>query len=164
MDREPLRFRATDLAVRRAGAQPLSVSTDRIGVAAMRGARIQHLALTRGLEVDRSGASGRIAEVYPAAALRHWGLTSTGYKTSKNALVLVGLVRHFAGRCGPLAQPIEDLLEGSDDDDFDAVVCALVARAVLKGQTTLPRTDVVGTAKREGWIHVPTADVLEVIA
>jgi predicted nuclease with RNAse H fold len=38
-DRVPLRYRLTDLALIAAGARPLSVSTDRIGVAAMRGAR-----------------------------------------------------------------------------------------------------------------------------
>src|SRR3546814_4905134 len=42
-DRLPLRYRTTDLLTRISGAQPLSVSSDLIGVAAMRGARIQHL-------------------------------------------------------------------------------------------------------------------------
>ncbi|MCA1706275.1 MAG: DUF429 domain-containing protein [Actinobacteria bacterium] len=77
-DREPLRFRLTDLVIRAGGAQPLSVSTDRIGVATMRGARLQHLLTEAGVPIDRSGTAGRIAEVYPAAALRHWGLTSSG--------------------------------------------------------------------------------------
>src|SRR5262245_6136014 len=38
-DRQPLRFRRTDTLLQSRGFLPLSVSSDRIGVAAMRGAR-----------------------------------------------------------------------------------------------------------------------------
>ena len=52
------------------------MSTDRIGVAAMRGARLQHLLDAAGVPVDRSGVTGRIVEAYPAAALQAWGLAN----------------------------------------------------------------------------------------
>lgn len=51
-DRRPLRYRRTDLITQVGGAQPLSVSSDLIGVSAMRGARLQCLLLTAGVEVD----------------------------------------------------------------------------------------------------------------
>ena len=70
-----MRLRATDRAVHKLTAlTPLSVSTDRIGVVAMRCARL--LAAywrSAGQSPDRSG-SGRILEVYPAGALRCWGV------------------------------------------------------------------------------------------
>ena len=56
---------------------PLSVSTDRIAYPAMRMARI--LGEVVGEPIDRSGA-GKFVEVYPAAALRVWGLRHRGYK------------------------------------------------------------------------------------
>jgi predicted nuclease with RNAse H fold len=162
-DREALRFRTTDLFVRQAGALPLSVSTDRIGVAAMRGARIQHLATTSGIVIDRSGLTGRAIEAYPAAALRAWGLASSGYKRPPNAEVLKDLVGAFARRCGPLTRAVEGVLNGCDDDDFDALVCAVVARASLRGMTTPPDSTQLASAQREGWIHVPTASIEEII-
>lgn len=79
-DRLPLRFRATDRSLMTRGRRPLGVSTDLIGVAALRGVRIQHQLRDAGIDVDRSGLTGRVVETYPAAALRQWGLRSTGYK------------------------------------------------------------------------------------
>ena len=59
---------------KRRGKRPLSVSTDRIAYTAMRCARI--LAVVGeadGKPVDLAGG-GRVAEVYPDAALREWGI------------------------------------------------------------------------------------------
>lgn len=162
-DREPLRFRRTDIAARQGGSLPLSVSTDRIGVAAMRGARLQGLARRSGLDVDRSGTSGRIAEVYPAAALRRWGLRSSGYKGRANAAACALLGVDLAARCGPLAPAVGALVEGCDDDGLDAIVCAIVARAVLLGKTVVPAAEDVEVARREGWIHVPTVDIATIV-
>jgi hypothetical protein len=76
---EPLRLRATDLVVRRLGRTPLSVSSDRIAIPAMRCAHVLTLhAQRRGLPLDR--VHGAAVEVYPAAALAAWGLDSRGYK------------------------------------------------------------------------------------
>lgn len=163
-DREPLRFRLTDLVTRDRGAQPLSVSTDRIGVAAMRGARLQHLLAERGFSIDRSGTTGSIAEVYPAAALRHWGLTSSGYKGGSNAAICRVLAADLAARCGRITRAVTACLEGCDDDALDAVVCAVVAKAVLLGVTERPTPDQMEAAKREGWIHVPTASIEDIVA
>jgi hypothetical protein len=64
--------RETDTWVRaEVGQLPLSVSADRIAYPAMRIARL--LGELAGGTVERCGG-GRIVEVYPAAALRVWGL------------------------------------------------------------------------------------------
>jgi predicted nuclease with RNAse H fold len=161
-DRVPLRFRRTDLAVMSAGPQPLSVSTDRIGVAAMRGARIQALLADAGVLVDRSGVQGRVAEVYPAAALRAWGLVHRGYKGTKNRAACRDLAAALAESCGRLANAVAEALVDADDDDVDAVVCALVAGAVRARQTTGPPPDAIAAAQREGWIHVPVAPLKQI--
>jgi predicted nuclease with RNAse H fold len=163
-DREPLRFRRTDVLARAHGARPLSVSSDLIGVAAMRGARLQHLLVAAGVPVDRSGTTGRIGEVYPAAALRHWRLTASGYKGRKNELVCSRLAESLAVRFGTLTETVRELLAGCDDDSLDAVVCAVLARAVLLDCTSGPPLEEQAAARREGWIHIPTADLETIIA
>lgn len=164
-DRLPLRYRATDLAVRARGGAPLSVSSDLIGVAAMRGARLQQLLEDDGIPVDRSGMSGRVIETYPAMALRQWGLRSTGYKGRTNADTCRTLVAELLVMCGPIGVVASATLEGCDDDALDAFVCALVARARLLGRTDPPPPHLGSTAHREGWIHLPSAglaDALEI--
>ncbi len=70
-----LRLRATDIAVmqRRLGRPPLSVSTNMLGVTALRAARLLAELRERGMPVDRAGRAGRagrgtVCEVYPAAS------------------------------------------------------------------------------------------------
>ena len=47
-----------------------------------------------------------------------------------------------------------------DHDVLDAVVCALVAGAVVLGRTALPGPDEASLADEEGWIHLPDGDFL----
>jgi hypothetical protein len=70
-----LRFRLTDDLTWKATAMrpPLSVSTDLLGVVALRAARLLDVLAAAGVPVPRDG-SGPVAEVYPAAALRRWGI------------------------------------------------------------------------------------------
>jgi predicted nuclease with RNAse H fold len=90
--RRQLAMRQTDLVIRSAtGLIPLSVAADRIGLAAMRCAGLlAHLAAA-GQPVDRSG-TGVVVEVYPAAALKQWGLTYRSYKGTANTAVRHQLV------------------------------------------------------------------------
>jgi hypothetical protein len=82
-DTRPLRLRATDLnVIEQTGQQPLSVSSDRIAVTAMRCAGLLTRVAGEGPELDRSGG-GLVVEVYPAAALRRWGYDPRGYKGAK---------------------------------------------------------------------------------
>lgn len=162
LDRLPLRFRLTDVLLMATGARPLSASTDRHGVSVMRGARLQHLAREAGVPIDRSGTAGQVAETYPAEALRAWGMKSSGYK-GDNTKALHDLAMQLASRMGPMARSAAASLDGADDDDVDAFVCAVVARAVLLGKTTRPEPDQLAVAQREGWIHVPTASLEDVV-
>lgn len=164
--RRPLRLRTTDMAVATAtGRHPMSVSADRIAVAAMRAAVIQHLVddhrvSSRTLSdapVDRSGLSGPIAEVYPAAALAVWGMDPTGYKgaTPTARSRRHDLVHATLGRFG-LGSDADTVGAMVDTDHlFDALVCAVVAKAVTDGGTAQPTGSQMGAARREGWIHVP---------
>jgi hypothetical protein len=61
------------------GLIPLSVSADRIAHAAFRAALLLTRLAESGTPVDRTG-EGPVAEIYPAACLRRWGLTHRGYK------------------------------------------------------------------------------------
>lgn len=145
-------LRATDMFVHQhTGITPLSVAADRIGHTAVRLA-----ALLTELEPQisaRRDGSGSIVEVYPAAALKIWGLPSRGYKGPTNARQLGRLIDEIQ-----LAIPWLDWGESEaicrrSDDALDAVVCALLAKAAKAGATILPPD--TGLALSEGWIHLP---------
>jgi hypothetical protein len=158
-----LRLRRTDLAVAEAtGRWPMSVSADRIAVAAMRCSRLQHLVagVTGPEGVDRTGTTGLLAETYPAASLGAWGQPATGYKGAspdaidRRTASLAALIE----RSG--LQAADDAMAAmrASDHLFDAFVCALIARAVVEGATAGPPPDDLGAARQEGWIHVLPAD------
>jgi len=159
--RDELCFRLTDRLVWTAlGRPPLSVAADKIALPAMRCA-----GLLAALGVaDRSG-DGRVCEVYPAVALKTWGLASKGYKAPRggagtrvrgggeNLALLLG---NLLGACPWLVLSTETAaLCARDDDAFDALVAALVARAAALGLTVRPSPDQAARAGIEGWIAVP---------
>jgi predicted nuclease with RNAse H fold len=153
-----LSFRATDRRLIERGARrPLSVSTDLIGVVAMRCAYLLDRLAASGEPVDRAG-SGTVFEAYPAPALLSWGLSATGYKSRVGASrlpeLLAGLEQGLGGL--ELSHQHRELIE-SDHNCFDALVCSLVARAAAQGLTEPPEPgEQADRAAREGWIHVPT--------
>ena len=159
--RRRLRLRLTDTTVAAStGRTPMSVSADRIAVAAMRGALLQHLIVERTGDpstVDRSGTSGLVAEVYPAAALAVWGMDPTGYKGAgdtardRRHLLLDALI----SRTGLAVDATQRAAMIGSDHLLDAFICAVVAAAVVDGSTTQPTGDERARACREGWIHVP---------
>jgi Protein of unknown function (DUF429) len=159
--RRSLRYRLTDEVVQRGvGWWPLSVSTDLIGVPAMRCAGLLDALAAAGQPVDRAGA-GRVVEVYPAAALQHWGLPHRGYKRPKGAAVRSMALDRLLAML-PWLVVDETALDRcrNNDDAFDALVCALVARAAGLGLTTRPAPgDQTQRASTEGWIHLPTSDL-----
>ncbi len=164
--RLPLRYRATDryLADEKLG-RPLSVSSDLIGVCAMRAAGLLAAMSKNGIEVDRSGVRGGVAETYPAAAIRHWGLSRGGYKGTANSPALGEMVTKLK-RCLPQLDLGEhEKTCRTSHDAFDALVCALVARATTQYRCThqIPR-GMSQRAKREGWIHVPKCRLQELLA
>ncbi len=155
--RRGLALRETDRAVHaRTGLTPLSVSADRIGHAAMRWAAIAAALDARGVDTRRDG-SGLLAEVYPAAALKRWGFAFRGYKRRNGAAARHALVDALRGAAPWLALGAHEPLCRESDDALDALLCALVARAVAVGATA-PPTD-SATAATEGWIHIPIGEL-----
>lgn len=151
--RASLSFRATDRVVMQT-RRPLSVSTDKLGVTAMRCAHLLHRWFLSGAPVDRAGR-GSFVEVYPAAALDRWGLPGSGYKASDKA-VLEDLVEAVFDAVPALELSADDRQAcATSDDAFDALVAALVARAALLGLTDPPPRALSGQAAEEGWIHLP---------
>ncbi|KQQ05077.1 MULTISPECIES: DUF429 domain-containing protein [unclassified Rathayibacter] len=153
--RRRLAYRETDRVAREVtGRWPLSVSTDRLGMTAMRCAELLDAFAAAGEEVDRSGG-GRLVEVYPAAALRHWRIDTTGYKTRPEA---VALAVEALRRAAPWLDASEETvsLMARSNDAFDAVIAAFNARAHALGET-LPVPDPLReAAEAEGWIALPT--------
>ena len=145
-----LTHRATDHWVRdRCGIWPLSVSTDRIAYPALRAAPL--------LSGKPRDGSGQVVEVYPAAALVAWGLESRGYKGPEGRAgrerILAGLLDALPGLGDGTLDP-EPVL--TDDNRLDALVAALVARAVACGLCEpIPARHLVD-ARVEGWIHLPS--------
>ncbi len=154
--RRYLSYRETDRYVQMTtGVWPLSVSANFIGLTAMRCAGL----LDALAPVDRAGA-GQVAEVYPAAALHLWHLWQPGYKKQE----LKGrktLGEMLDGLCTEM--PTLQFAPGAKQrcrdshDAFDALICALVARAAACGLTTPPQNEQQRLrAQTEGWIHLPT--------
>jgi predicted nuclease with RNAse H fold len=158
-DTSAFRYRRTDLAVwRDMGIPPLSVSTDRIGIPAMRAASLMS---KMSPAVARDG-SGLVVEVYPAATLRRWGFASRQYKGAKRATERAALVADFVLRVGgwlAVSNLDRELCEESDDA-LDAVIAALVARAAAVGLVDPIPDDDQEAARREGWIAIPLQDSL----
>ncbi len=155
--REQLAYRRTDLAVRSAGGpNPLSVSTDRIGRAAMRAAGLL-AALGVGVGADDRSGAGRLLEVYPAAALKCWGFDPRGYKGNAKQASLRRLAAEFFDRADWLnVDPDVRSQCMTSDDAFDAVVAAVNARAAMKdGWVSRPSEEDREAARTEGWIAVP---------
>jgi hypothetical protein len=161
-----LRFRETDRVVAaRTGRWPLSVSTDLIGVPAFRAARLFSRLASEQLAVDRAG-SGRLVEVYPAAALRVWGLVSTGYKRREGRPSLTRLLAEIRERTKSWLRvdaPARRLC-GRSDDALDALVAALIARAAALGRCAPPPPEHAARAAVEGWIALPEPDSLRFLA
>ena len=141
---------------------PLSVSTDRISLAAMRIAAL----LSRLPERTALDGSGVVVEVYPAAALDRWGLPSRRYKRRENSEARRVLVERF------LAETRQWLSVGetdanlclSSDDSLDALMAALVARAAAVGLVEPIQPEDRASAAREGWIAVPSPGSLPLLA
>jgi len=151
--RRTLVYRHTDHVVReRIGRWPLSVSTDRLGVTALRGAGLLRRLTEAGFPVDRA-AEGRLFEVYPGGSLRLWGFDTSGYRVdaTRRAVLLDALARRA---------PWLDL-SGFDDlaiakaDAFDAVIAALATRAGAVGSFARPASEMLSVARREGWVVLP---------
>ena len=155
--RRQLAWRHTDETVRSlTGIIPLSVAADRIGHAAMRCAGLLAKLKDAGHPVNRDG-SGSVAEVYPAASLKQWGLLYRGYKQPRSPGALPELVTTLRTAAPWLEIGAYDRLCRTSNDAFDSVIAALTARAAALNLTLRPDPDLKSLASREGWIALPTA-------
>lgn len=172
---EDVRFRLTEREAERVtGQKPLSVATSDLAWPTMRLAHLfTELAASQG-PLDRTGG-GRVAEIYPAAALRRWGVIEQGTSVSAAAYKGTKPGRETTRRA--MMTKLRARLEGrvvidddsfercvSDDDDLDALICALVARLVELGKCSEIPPGMRWAAVREGWIHLPYPDSLEQLA
>ncbi len=160
--RRTLVYRHTDHVVReRIGRWPLSVSTDRLGVTALRGAGLLRRLAEAGFPVDRA-AEGRLFEVYPGGSLRLWRFDTSGYRVdaARRAILLDALTERAPwldlGGFGPLAV--------AKADAFDAVVAALATRAGALGSFERPASAMLPVAQREGWVVLPDGPLEELAA
>jgi predicted nuclease with RNAse H fold len=143
--RKRLCFRETDRVVyETVGRWPLSVSTDRIALPAMR---------TFALLV-RHGVTDRSGEVYPAGSLSQWRLMSRGYK--KNT------TDHKQARESILDGLREKMLWLKVPDAYattghglDALIASLTVRAATQSRTLRATLEQAPCARSEGWIHLP---------
>jgi predicted nuclease with RNAse H fold len=145
--RKRLQFRATDLYVREVlGIWPLSVSTDRIALPAMRAN-----ALLKRHEVEDRSGDGKFYEVYPAATLKSWGLPCRGYKLLDPDCrrVRLMILRRLQEKLRFLKVPNE---YASTSDALDALIASLTVRLACQNQTVDPQGKYV---RSEGWIHFP---------
>ncbi len=156
-DRDALRFRETDHLVQQVtGLWPLSVSSDLIGVVAMR---------CRGL-LARLGAEGvGCLEVYPAASLHLWGIAARGYKGAKRREVLQERVDALLQVAQWLRLPaeLEERVRRSDDA-FDALVASMAVRAHHAGHVREEHACPDEAARAEGWIVLPAPGSLSLLA
>lgn len=155
--RRRLAYRHTDEVVReQTGIIPLSVAADRIGHAAFRCAGLLSMLAADGQDVDRCGG-GRVVEVYPAAALRCWGLAHRGYKGRRQQVQHADLVTALCAEAPWLELGSFEALARRSHDAFDAVVASLAARAAAIGKATAPNDEQQIAARSEGWIALPTS-------
>lgn len=150
-----LRLRATDrYCHEQTGAQPLSVAADRIACPAMR------WRIVRG-QVGPTVA--RISEVYPAAALGCWGLPRTGYKQPSQRPVRVAILAAIRSALGLVCTDAEEEQLLASADALDALVAAVVARAVARGAVHPVPPALASEVQREGWIELPTGALAELV-
>ena len=168
-DRAPMTHRETDRRTRAiTGRLPLSVSADLLGVVAMRCALLQRRWADEiwGGPEPRDG-SGVLGETYPAAAFAVWGIDARGYKARRRpeeaSEVRSSIVSELTRRTDRWLglDGVDDACIASDHV-LDALVCAIVAVAMTRGATEPPPADLIETARREGWIRVPTCTLDDV--
>ena len=159
--RRNLSFRETDRKIRElTGRWPLSVSTDRLGLTAMRCAGLLSRYQQAGVAIDRSGG-GKLAEVYPGATLRNWSFDTTNYRVSND--VRAGLLKQIKTQAPWLDTGDFETQMIESSDSFDAVIAALAARAVYLGQYNKPINDQQAAAEIEGWICLPQGEITSLI-
>lgn len=152
--RRTLAYRETDRNLYQlTGRWPLSVSTDRLGLTAIRAAGILSQLAKAGMDADRAGR-GLVVEVYPGATIRRWGFAAEGYRTSPQ--IRAHLLADLAERAPWLwITEEQSALAVESCDALDAIFAALAARAAQLGHFNKPSADQLALAEIEGWLALP---------
>ncbi len=159
--RRNLAHRETDRHVREVtGRWPLSVSTDRLGMTAIRGAGLLSKFQEAGTAIDRSG-SGRIVEIYPGASLRLWGFDTAGYRSSE--AIRERLLADIQAETPWLSLGAHEPLMLASCDAFDSVIAAFAARSAHLGRFNGPNASQLERAKIEGWVALPTGPLSDLL-
>lgn len=165
----PLLYRMTDEVIwnETKSRPPLSVSANLLGVVALRCARLLgDVEREHHIQLDRSGLTGSIAEVYPAATLRRWRLSGlASYKRPEAKQARQSIVELLEKALGlELPDAVVDVCVLSHDA-LDAMIAAFAARAAALGRTIRPAEGTeTERATIEGWIHLPTCEPAELLA
>ncbi len=155
--RRKLAYRETDRRVRQVtGRWPLSVSTDRLGMTAMRATGLLSKMANRGIPIDRSG-EGKVVEIYPAASMRIWGFQTSGYRASRD--IRAQLLKSVLTEAPWLDLQSNTELMIESCDAFDAVIAALATRSAALGQYQAPEAALLEQAKIEGWVALPNVSL-----
>lgn len=155
--RRKLAYRETDRRVRQVtGRWPLSVSTDRLGMTAMRATGLLSKMANRGIPIDRSG-EGKVVEIYPAASMRIWGFQTSGYRASRD--IRAQLLKSVLAEAPWLDLQSNTELMIESCDAFDSVIAALATRSAALGQYQAPEAALLEQAKIEGWVALPNASL-----
>jgi hypothetical protein len=159
--RRRMAYRETDRAVRElTGRWPLSVSTDRLGLTAMRCAGLLSKLAADGVEIDRTGG-GKIVEIYPGASLRLWAFDTSGYRAS--AAARAALLKQIC-EAAPWFEPgdfAKLMIESCDA--FDSVIANFAARSAQLGISTEPPPETAIRAISEGWIALPKGELRDLV-
>lgn len=159
--RRELSFRETDRITREiTGRWPLSVSTDRLGLTAMRCTGLLNRFRAAGKGVNRAGLED-VVEIYPAAALRIWNFETKDYR--KSPFVREELLNAMCERAPWLDLGATRALLIESCDAFDALIAAFATRAVVMGQSTKVPEDLMDIAEIEGWLYLPNASFEQLI-
>jgi hypothetical protein len=159
--RRNLAHRETDRHVREVtGRWPLSVSTDRLGMTAIRGAGLLSKFQEAGTAIDRSG-SGRIVEIYPGASLRLWGFDTAGYRSSE--AIRERLLADIQAETPWLSLGAHEPLMLASCDAFDSVIAAFAARSAHLGRFNGPNASQLERAKIEGWVALPQGPLSDLL-
>ena len=117
--------------------------------------------------IDRTGVAGLICETYPDPAIRRLGLwpgdAGPGESHKRDAWPIRDRIMHQLTIVAPWLEVADEHRRAcvDADDCLDALVCALVARAVEVGLTDAPPPELVHEASLfEGSIHLPHPDAM----
>jgi predicted nuclease with RNAse H fold len=136
------------------GRPPLSVSSDRIARPAERAARLLTLLGVGGRAAGRDG-SDDVIEVYPAGALRCWGIATAGYKRPDGVAARTQIVEAITSDLDFVLIDEERNALVATDHAVDALVASLVARAFALGRVHRPADGELTLARVEGWLYLP---------